>query len=480
MSNSPIDSFLIQLDNAICVHGLPEEVVAMVFALYSRSTTGIRDTLIKMVDQGNLELPESLSDTSEKVRKFHERITIGYGHKSVADHAVVHWAVEGVSALLERDFLKARLLAATSQSTRYVDFKEKGFVVPTDWPRDHVSEYVDHCNELIHVYAMLIPIATEAVRETVPWSDDLGWKTHSGWELATSKRALDLVRDLLPMSIRTNFGVSMSATGLREFLDKRQSGYGTEDKPLEEYQQVSLNLRSVCAAAVPSLLPTQPRTIPRDPPIKHSYFAGNRVYQSMSVSIIKKPDWAEIGKILGQYPYDLMKRWTHDRCRHMVPDRQAELPRYVITGRMPIAIYRDLGRHRIMTQMNSLINPGNGYGRDPMFSVSTSSSVMRLLRNEHAGALSFADERLERWSSVVNPEVLQYACPMATMVDFVWEVSLRQIVHILGLRTVPQGHPGYRLWVQHLAKAINDVDPIARELVNSVTNYEYVTIGRPG
>ncbi len=135
----PVDAFLVQSGEATFVHGLPEEVVAMLFAFFSRNPKTLRDTMINMVNEGHLTLPPPPPLTQdERVSSFHTRVTVGYGHKSVADHANVHWALEGVSSLVERDILSSRLLAATSKSTRFVNFKDAGFVTPQEWPDDEV------------------------------------------------------------------------------------------------------------------------------------------------------------------------------------------------------------------------------------------------------------------------------------------------------------------------------------------------------
>ena len=481
-----VDDFLIRSERAMCLSGLDEESVAMIFALYSRNPRNLRDTLIHMVDEGHLVLPEeSPKEAGERVRRFHERMTIGYGHKSVADHAQVHWAVEGVSTILERSFLSARLLAATSVSTRYVDFWKQGVVTPPNWPLALTDWYLDHCNQLIEAYSGLVDVATIAVREIVPYDDEAKeiWDTERKWVIATSKRGLDLVRDLLPAGARTSFGVTMSATGLREFLDKHQSGTSLEERTISEMSEVASELRIACRSSMPALIPEEPRDVPRHRPLNDAWVPMNqRVWRTQSVEIVSSPDWTMVLDIFKLSPVDLVRRWREDRCHKMGPDRSSEMLRYVINGWMPFAIARDLGRHRMMTQLWSIVSPGHGYGCDPLMHHPKHRNLpaVEVLRAAHRQALLAADRRIFEIAPRVGKEALQYACPLATMVRGVWEVSLRQLVYILGLRTVPQGHAGYRAWCQALAKAVIQRDPGLKPLIDDVTNWETYVAGRPG
>ena len=61
------------------------ETIAVAFAKTSRSPESF------------LEIARGLTD--EKSAKFHEKWVVGYGHASVAEHAILHIAFENVSRL---------------------------------------------------------------------------------------------------------------------------------------------------------------------------------------------------------------------------------------------------------------------------------------------------------------------------------------------------------------------------------------------
>ncbi|MFQ6034201.1 MAG: hypothetical protein ACE5KR_04995, partial [Candidatus Bipolaricaulia bacterium] len=60
-------------------HELPPEVVAVTFAKTSRSPEPFD------------EIAQEL--TEDKSKRFHERWVVGFGHSSIAEHAVLHIAI---------------------------------------------------------------------------------------------------------------------------------------------------------------------------------------------------------------------------------------------------------------------------------------------------------------------------------------------------------------------------------------------------
>ena len=80
---------------------LTEEELAVVFAMTSRRPEPFDETQ-RLV-------------TTEKAANFHERWVLGYGHASVAEHAVLHLAVENIS----------RLACDALEDNRLASFTEK-------------------------------------------------------------------------------------------------------------------------------------------------------------------------------------------------------------------------------------------------------------------------------------------------------------------------------------------------------------------
>src|ERR1700733_10073205 len=82
-------------DDVFALTGLPEEVIAVLFAYYSRSRDDLRTNLARLladqelgVLEGHAPVKPDLALATEKARVFHEKWVVGYGHASVAEHAV--------------------------------------------------------------------------------------------------------------------------------------------------------------------------------------------------------------------------------------------------------------------------------------------------------------------------------------------------------------------------------------------------------
>src|SRR5512143_2142676 len=95
---------------------LSPETIAVTFAKTSRSPQSFREIALELTD--------------EKSAQFHERWVVGYGHASVAEHAVLHLAVENVSRLAVECLESNRLASYTEKSTRYQVFDRDAFYTP--------------------------------------------------------------------------------------------------------------------------------------------------------------------------------------------------------------------------------------------------------------------------------------------------------------------------------------------------------------
>ena len=131
---------------------LTEEQIAVVFAMTSRRPEPF-DEIARQVSE------ESAAD-------FHERWVLGYGHASVAEHAVVHLAVENISRLACDGLEDNRLASYTEKSSRYQVIDADCFHTPAELD-DHPAlreEYEATCRHLFAVYRQLIDDCMEYLR----------------------------------------------------------------------------------------------------------------------------------------------------------------------------------------------------------------------------------------------------------------------------------------------------------------------------
>lgn len=194
--------------------GLPEETIAYLFARYSRSTKSIMETLDEGIKSGAIPKPNDLQPLTPAATKLHEIYTIGYGHSSVAEHAVLHLAIENITILAAKALEETRLASFTEKSTRYVE-----------WTHGNIMD-IPICHELLDVYQELLPIVQEK----------------------HGKKAFDILRGLLPIGSYTSLGMTINARILREMLNELSS------HPLDEIQRLSVAIREEALKVVPTLL----------------------------------------------------------------------------------------------------------------------------------------------------------------------------------------------------------------------------------
>ena len=164
-------------------HELTEEQIAVAFAMTSRRPEPF-DEIARQVSE-------------EKAADFHERWVLGYGHASVAEHAVVHLAVENVSRLACDALEDNRLASYTEKSSRYQVIDRGFYHIPTELDR-HPSlreEYVAACDALFDSYSNLIEGCMAHLRRNNPQ----GQRERDGvYNLRLRRIATDHCRAVLP------------------------------------------------------------------------------------------------------------------------------------------------------------------------------------------------------------------------------------------------------------------------------------------
>jgi thymidylate synthase ThyX len=137
---------------------------------------------------------------------------------------------------------------------------------------------------------------------------------------------------------------------------------------------------------------------------------------------------------------------------------------------MDIGAYRDLHRHRMMTQERQLFSVRHGYdvpqeltwaGLDKRYK-ETLESIVPLFK------------KLEAHS----PELAQYVVPLAYRVRFQQYQNLRQFFWEAELRTGPQGHPNYRFIEQEKFRLLKDKLPLlTKSMLVDMNDYRFARRG---
>jgi thymidylate synthase ThyX len=120
-----------------------------------------------------------------------------------------------------------------------------------------------------------------------------------------------------------------------------------------------------------------------------------------------------------------------------------------------LGLYRDLHRHRMLTQERQDFTTVHGYDTPPEI--------------EEAGFKNEFDQCLQQTAELYEqiyqnlPSEAQYVVPFAYKIRWYMKMNLREALHMVELRTMPQGHPDYRFICQEMWRRIQEVHPAVAE-----------------
>ncbi len=263
-----VSRFFTNMDRSVfALKNLPEEVVAYLFARYSRSRLSLRDDLRNMIEAEDLGalIGEGASDDpsqvvgqlQERARAFAEKYVLGYGHSSVAEHGCVHLALEDVSIVASKLIEDARLASYTEKSTRYVAFDpDKAYYPPRVMADPHLADdYRGTIRALLDAYSGWTEDFVAQIKARNPRSEK---QTERGYEAASRATAFDILRYLLPTATHTNVGLTLNARSLENLITKLLS------QPLEEGRDLGERLKAEAQHVVPTLLKYANRSLYRE------------------------------------------------------------------------------------------------------------------------------------------------------------------------------------------------------------------------
>lgn len=461
---------------------LPEEVVAVLFAYYSRSRDSLRRNLLKLITEGDLDLiaqrqavsPEQgdLAHAQEKARQFHEKWVVGYGHASVAEHAVMHLALEDVSITASKVIEDMRLASFTEKSTRYVEFDAERYYAPAELHgTDAGTMYDDTVRFLFTTYTTLLPRVIDAIKSDRPRAAK---QTERGYHSACRAKALDVLRYLLPASTLTNLGMTINGRALEHLLTKMLS------HTLPEIQHLGAMMKEEAQKLIPTLLKyAESNTYMAETEVAMRTLAEKLLGQeaaqdSPAVSLVQLPEEAElhlVAAILYSYSHhtwsqvlaqartlsDDHKAHVIDEylCRrgpHDQPLRALEHLSYTCEVLVDYGAYRDIHRHRMATQTRQLPSPRHGYSMPEEF-------ARYGIRAEFEACMARAAEAYQHLE-LAYPHLAPYLLPLAFRCRVLITWNLREMYHFVQLRSAKQGHTSYRRIAQEVYHALEQRQPL--------------------
>ena len=424
-------------------HDLTEEQIAVAFAMTSRRPEPF-DEIARQVSE-------------EKATDFHERWVLGYGHASVAEHAVVHLAVENVSRLACDALEDNRLASYTEKSSRYQVMESDYFYIPSELDA-HPSlrvEYIRACESLFQCYTRLIDGCMAYLHRVHPQ----GANERDGvYNLRLRRIATDHCRAVLPAATLTNVGVTANARTLEHAISKLLSG------GLEEEKLLGMDVREQARRITPTLIKyaDQNEYLATAPSIRRELAAEAGAsggvesigYAAPHVHLLHWDQDAEAKLVAAlvyggaNLPYDEVLRKVNelstearreyiDRCvsgigPHDAAPREFELVDYTFEYLMDYGAYREFKRHRMQSYFPQLLTVAHGY-RVPSIIEEAG------LASDFDAAIAGAEEvfwKLHEFS----PVVAQYLVTHAHNRRVLSKLNLRECFHLFKLRTSTMAH----------------------------------------
>jgi thymidylate synthase ThyX len=147
----------------------------------------------------------------------------------------------------------------------------------------------------------------------------------------------------------------------------------------------------------------------------------------------------------------LVAAYLADRGPHDQPLRALEQVTLRFEIRCDYGAWRDLQRHRLASATTPRLGCAEGWWLSPEL---TDLGVMDACREAlELAAAAHAD------LAATHPWEAQYVVPLAYRVRYVLQANLREMFHLVELRSARQGHESYRQVAQQLADGVLEVMP---------------------
>jgi thymidylate synthase ThyX len=460
---------------------LPEVVKGALFARYSRSPKSLRRLFLDEFAETTIGDAASPTVGTARAEGLYERVFVEYGDDSVAQLGGVHLACEGVSNILTKLLEWGRLMAYLEQSTRYTPYTDR----PGGRWRYHVpaelagasgvrERYVATLDAAFETYVRWLDPVQEHFRQRYPRQPT---DPEGVYRSTIRAKALDTLRGLLPAATLANVGLYGTGQAYEALLLRLRASPLAEaracaDLVLAELRKViPAFLRRVdvpdrggawsryladtreAAREVAAKLLTGMEPEPRAEVVLTDYDPEGevKVVAAALYAVSDLPDDQLLGaarRMSADERAAVLRAYVGERGnRRHKPGRAFERTSYRFDVLTDYGAFRDLQRHRLLALEWQSLSPRHGYAIPEAVEAAGGGADWRRVMDTSASlhdALVAADLAL----------VASYAVAMAYRVRFYMDLNAREAMHVLELRTTPQGHPAYRRVCQTMHRLI--------------------------
>jgi thymidylate synthase ThyX len=475
---------------------LPEVVKGALFARYSRTAKSLRRLFLdEFVGDLDISGDHGIDATVGLARaeQLYDRVFFEYGDDSVAQLGGVHLACEQASNVLTKVLERGRLMSYMEKSTRYVAYdsrlpngRYRYFRAPEILDSPLGARYVGDMDRLFDAYADLLPVMQAWVAAQYPKAPE---DSDFVWRQSVRAKAFDALRGLLPAAASSNLGIYASGQAYEALLIRMRA------HPLPEARMYGDLMLIELRKVIPSWVK---RVDVEDRGVAHArYLQENEAaMRNLAGALFDDPEWmgpesigpepggdpevtlldwdpdAEIKIVAAMlYPFThlpegriqervaamtaderlaVVQTYAGDRTnRRQRPGRALERGDYRFDVVSDYGAFRDLQRHRLLTVEWQDLTPAHGY------------TMPRAVAEAGAGAAEVYAAAMARSATLYGllrqrfgPGQAAYAVALAYRVRYVLQCNAREAMHMIELRTSPQGHPEYRKVCQQMHRLI--------------------------
>lgn len=493
---------------------LNPEVIGAALARYSRAPTGFKETVVREF------LNPDGTPNDVKGSEMIDRVVNKFGDESVAELAVAPLCIEEISNLMTKIIEDCRIGGSPiEESTRYVlyDQQRKGrwrYVCPANIRGSGLKEaYVQTMDFIFETYASMVEPMQELFRKRLPAEQfpievernggtrKAGLKDLEGdnerrahriaYNFTIRSAACDVIRCVLPAATQANLGLVGNGRFYSGLISKLLS------QDFMEAQDLAGKIRDALNHLIPTFIK---RAAKNDYRIKidramrtlcDDLFQGVSIDSSPEVVLLEDRDEDYWFNLLASmiFPYvqhptgqirGIVRALPEAKQKEIfavyIGERQSkrDRPGRALEYGYPVnfdiiagfAEYRDLQRHRMLTQQRQDMGVLLGY--------SIPEEIQEIGKGEAA------QECFERAESLYGDLIkagmraeAQYASLFNHFIRWNMGMNLRELGHFTELRTQKAGHPKYRRVCQTMAKLYLRRHPEMERVLRFVDHNDY-------
>lgn len=441
-------------------------------------------------------VPKPVSNRRAGEIELLRRVITSYGDDSVQQLGYVSVVVENASNILTKLLERPRIgFTCIERSTRYILFDVKitgedgvaryRYMIPPELDAEAAAQFVQTMDQIFDLYSEIVRTLISYISEN---SIEPLEKRDAAWRSAVRAQACDAARSVLPLCTTSTVGITASAQAMDSLImhlrastleEANQTGnqllhhvrqiepvfFERTDMPdrgeaTSAYLRETQNdLESEIAKVVREVAPD------RDPQgedivgskvelkthwPKNELHLADRILKAKGRNI--DPDL-----LTNEQRKRIIRAYVGLRLnRRQKPGRIFEIPHYEFSFRTGYAEFRDLQRHRLVDAFEwGVVRALFVVSEDIPVLITQAGLLDQFYKAVSLSINLYRDLEEKGYSS----KVCQYASLFVHKIDWTWTINLREAMHVIELRTTPQGHPAYRKLCQQMYQQICNVHP---------------------